>query len=185
MFVERLNCIFVHNRKCAGTSIGFALGVEPATPAWNLFNEGALDPNWTKRADLVQRAFKFSCVRNPFDRAVSGWRYLPALSGRSLGASLEDPPRDGHDYRHFTRTQSAILVDPSSAETVVDVLMRYETLQEDFDAVCDRIGAPRTQLPWRRRMERERDYRAYYDDRSRYLAEKLFEEDIARFGYTF
>ena len=140
-------------------------------------NDGVLDLGWSARGPVEQGYFVFACVRNPFDRAVSGWKYLKALRSRSLEEALEDPPCRGHAYRHFTRPQWMILAKGPEEPLVVDALIRFESLQEDFGRVCDAIGKPRVRLPHLNARCRERCWRHYYSDWARRLAERLFAED--------
>jgi hypothetical protein len=176
--------IFIHQRKVAGTALIESFGLSLSQDEWHLLNDGVLDPAWDRVRDEYPDFLIVSAVRNPFDRAISGWRYLPALRSLPLADALRNPPAEGHDFRHFTRTQSATLVD-RGGRLVPDVLLRYETLQQDYAALCQRIGRTAAVLPVVNASERRRDYRSYYDDESRALAEALFREDINRFGYQF
>jgi hypothetical protein len=184
MLLKRHHALYIHQRKTAGMSVGTALGLTPKKKAWHVGNDGVLDPDF---AELVApgRLFVFACVRNPFDRVVSSWRYCRTTRDRDLEDVLADPPREGHDFRHFTRSQSATLVDPVTGELVTDLLMRFETLQPDFDIACDRIGVKRRALPHVNATARGRDYREYYTPTARRLVEELFAEDLERFGYSF
>ena len=177
--------IFIHQRKVAGMSIMRTFGFQPENPDFHLFNDGVLSAEWRDRDARVRGYFVISAVRNPFDRLISGWKYLAATANRPLLDVLLDPPREGHDYRHLTRPQIAILRDPTTGQLIVDDLIRFESLQADFDRVCARIGAPRSILPHVNMSMRERDYRAYFDARTRRLAEIMFAEDLAVFNYQF
>jgi len=186
MIDHTYRCIFIHQRKVAGASIISSFGLTTADENWHLFNNGVLSPEWRKRSPEERDYFVFSAVRNPFDRAVSGWQYLKALQKRTLKAALEKPPRRGHDFRHFTRPQIAILKDRKTGKLVTDDLIRFETCQEDFDRICDRIGMPRRTLERHHFNEtRTRDYRRYYDDETRALVSTMFRDDLETFGYTF
>jgi hypothetical protein len=186
MIDHAYRCIFIHQRKAAGASIISSFGLTTADANWHLYNSGVLSPEWRKRTPAERRYFVFSVVRNPYDRVISGWQYLEALRDRSLKAALEKPPRRGHDYRHFTRPQIALLRNRRTGKLVTDDLIRFETCQEDFDRICDRIGKPRRALGWHHLNEaRDRDYRRYYDDETRALVSTMFREDIETFGYSF
>lgn len=176
--------IFIHQRKVAGTALIESFGLHPSQDEWHALNDGVLDPAWATGRLQHPDFLIVSAVRNPFDRAVSGWHYLPQLRSLSLVDALRNPPAEGHDYRHFTRTQSATIVD-RSGRLVVDVLLRFETLQQDYDALCHRIGRAPAILPVVNPTERRRGYGSYYDEESRALAEALFQEDLDRFGYEF
>ena len=181
MISHRYRCIFVHDRKAAGISIMSAFGLDHADREWHLYNEGVLAPEWFVRPDY----FIFTIVRNPFDRLISAWRYLPATRDRPLIDVLTNPPTRGRDYRHLTRPQVAILRDPRSGALVTDAVIRLEDLQAGFDQVCDRIGKPRCVLPHLNKTRRERDYRSYFDQRTRQMAELVFKDDLEALNYSF
>ena len=171
-------CIFLHQRKCAGTAIKEAFGLRTEDAAWHAYNDGVLDPAFAQRpADYLV----FSIVRNPWDRFVSGWKYCKSTRNRSLRQVLLDPPREGHDYRHLTRPQHEILVD-ADGRSVVDVLLRFETLQSDFDQLCERLGR-RTQPLAERNRGSHAPYRDYFDDETRRLLAERYARDIELFGY--
>src|SRR5262249_24812417 len=129
--------------------------------------------------------FVFSAVRNPFDRLVSSWKYLKPYRWQDLVDVLKNPPREGRDYRHMTRPQAAILKDPQTGQLVTHDLVRYERLQTNFDRICDRLGKPRVPLARENPSRRFGGYRIYYNREARRLAEALFAEDLALFGYEF
>jgi len=70
-----------------------------------------------------------------------------------------------------------------SGDMLVDFVGRYETLAEDFDAVCDRIGIE-CALPHINRS-RHGDFREYYTPETRALVEEVYKADIELFGYRF
>jgi len=179
---SRYRAIFIHQRKVAGISIKFAFGFESKKAEWDAYNDGVLSPGWAERDSSY---FVFSAVRNPFDRLISSWKFLDPYRGQSLLSVLRDPPSEGHPYRHLTRPQIAILKDPQTNKLVTDDLIRFESLQSDFDRICDRIGKPRVKLPHLNRSRRFGWYRPYFDREARRLAEELFAEDLAAFDYRF
>jgi len=155
-------------------------GLRPGNPDYHFMNDGVLSPHYARRpADY----FVFSVVRNPSDRFVSGWKYCASTRSRTLRDVLRDPPQEGHDYRHLTRPQVDILFD-AQGRCVTDFVMRYESLQRDFDTVCDRLAKPRACLP-RINVGEHLPYRSYFDDECRALFEQRFACDIAAFGYRY
>ncbi len=86
---------------------------------------------------------------------------------------------------HFTRPQIAILRDATSGTLVIDFLLRFEHLQDDFSVLCDRLGKPRQALPHVNASQRQWRYRQYFDRETRRLAEAMFAENLANFGYEF
>lgn len=171
-------CIFLHQRKCAGTAIKEAFGLRKDDADWHAYNDGVLDPAF---ADRPRDYLVFSVVRNPWDRFVSGWKYCKSTRHRTLRDALLDPPREGHDFRHLTRPQHAILYDPNG-HPAFDVLLRYESLQQDFDRLCERLGRP-TQRLNRTNLGSHAPYREYFDDDTRELLARRYARDIELFGY--
>jgi hypothetical protein len=66
----------------------------------------------------------------------------------------------------------------------VDYIMRFETLADEFGAVCMEIGISPPTLPRYNRSNREH-YSNYYDDELRELVRSRFAAEIERFGYVF
>ena len=68
-----------------------------------------------------------------------------------------------------------------------DYVMRFETLRQDFDAVCRRLRLPRTPLPRTKSAVRPRgdDYRTYYTAYSRTYIARRCQRMIETFGYRF
>jgi hypothetical protein len=180
MIDRQHKCIFVHQRKCAGTSVIATFGLQPDDPDYHYMNDGALSAEYAQRPS---DHFIFSVIRNPWDRFVSGWKYCASTRTRSLRDVLLDPPQTGHDYRHVTRPQVDILVD-NEGRSVADVVLRFETLQRDFDDVCDRLAMSRTPLP-RLNLGNRRDYHDYFDDETRALFMRRFDRDISALGYSY
>jgi len=178
MLCHTSQCIFIHQRKCAGTSIIHAFDLNPGNPDWHFMNDGVLSPEYTSAPTGY---FRFSVVRNPWDRFISGWKYCATTRQRSLHDVLTNLPREGHDYRHLTRPQHAILYD-ENGRLIVDHIIRFESLQQDFDQVCDIIGKPRRVLGHLNRGSRTH-YSDYFDDDSRRIFLRHFGRDFELFGY--
>jgi chondroitin 4-sulfotransferase 11 len=190
-------CIFVHQRKCAGTSICCAFDVPWARdcPTWHFMDEGVNSPD----AGLYPDYYRFSVVRNPYDRFVSGWKFCDHELGREstleevLGALSEysSPGSLGRDesawlyYSHLVRPQHELLFRPDGS-LGVDYVMRFEALQEDFDHVCDAVGKPRRMLSHVNPSRRE-PYRHYFDadPGAREVVARHFARDLDLFDYRY
>jgi hypothetical protein len=88
MYSQKHNCIFVHQRKSAGTSIKTLF-----PDATGEFNDGVLDKQWYLDP-RVPKSFKFTVVRNPWDRFISGWKYCISTRYRELEDVLLNLPRE-------------------------------------------------------------------------------------------
>jgi len=110
--LHRHRCIFIHQRKTAGCSIITSFGITQDQPDWHLFNNGTLG-NEVEAPPQDRAGLRvFTVIRNPWDRFVSGWKYLAATRDRPLMDVLKDLPAEhtGHDYRQPDPPQLDILM---------------------------------------------------------------------------
>jgi len=82
--------IFVHQRKSAGTSVK-ALFPPVEGPDRGRFNSGLLDPTWDDPE--FDGWYRFTVVRNPWDRFVSAWNYCRSTRGRPILDVIENLPQ--------------------------------------------------------------------------------------------
>jgi len=131
--------------------------------------------------------FKFTFVRNPFDRFVSYCAFMT----RQQGAFDRDPQGTMRhilfelrpmDHVHF-QPQYTLLTNEAGA-LEMDFIGRVERMQDDYDAICARIGIPSRPLD-RVNSSRRGDYRQYYDRALREGVAALYRGDLECFGYTF
>ena len=67
---------------------------------------------------------------------------------------------------------------------MVSQLLRAESLQSDFDRLCDVLSLPRVSLETRNASE-HRDYREYYDPELVQAVADRYRIDVDLFGYRF
>jgi hypothetical protein len=71
----------------------------------------------------------------------------------------------------------------------MDFVCRFESIEEDFAVVSDRIGLPSSELPRvlvkNRNPTSRRKYYEDFDDTTRDLITEIYREDIETFGYEF
>jgi len=133
---------------------------------------------------------KFSSVRNPWDRAVSMWRhpYFGDISFEDFCKRLRD---DDFEPATLWHTQEIFYhLTDGSGHLVVDFVIRFERLQEDFDVVCDHLGIARRRLPLKAKAPREGvkkfgDYRYYYNNSTLDAIANKYKNDIDKFCYSF
>lgn len=142
-------------------------------------------------SDQLKRSFKFSTVRNPYDRAVSTFRHHRYRSGGDMGAkgfeefwsTWPNEPTTSHATVCFLRNQIDFLRQKDGS-VIMDEILRFENLQEDFEKIRNRfphIG----ELPKVGFTDHGKVYQEYYTPSSRKLIEDMFAADIEYFEYTF
>ena len=196
MISHEHKCIFVHIPRCGGTSIEV-----------NLHGRDWFKDDRTTKHLIASTAkeiyepywddyFKFSFVRNPWDRMVSMSKFTYFYGVRIKASKirfgqyfnknypLEIDPRSKSHLGNFTSIENAIYLNILNAD--IDFVGRYENLQDDFNIVCDRIGIPREQLAHVQKARKPRKhYTEYYDDRTREIVAEKYAKDIEYFGYKF
>lgn len=136
-------------------------------------------------AGLFASCFKFAFVRDPWDRIASAYAALlrdPNHRRHRRAARLGFGAYVEREAPRVLKNQVDLLVD-STGRLGVDFVGRFETLAQDFAAVCERLGA-RAELPHLNGGDR-RDYRSFYDGASRDAVRRHWSRDIDAFGYEF
>jgi len=130
--------------------------------------------------DRFRSLYKFTCVRNPWDRMVS-YYFTPTKRvgewDRKEFRKVISKALSVVDYLRFGEAEEKPFGN-------VDYVMRFENLADDFRSVCATLGIPTVDLPQYNRSSREH-YSKYYDDNFREFVRKRFAPEIERFGYTF
>lgn len=189
---DKHRCMFVHIPKAAGISVSRKLfgclggGHTPLVDYAHVFS-----------ADEFKDYFKFTFVRNPWDRLLSAYMFL-----RSGGLNGEDtqwaarhlaPYADFNDFvmgwvnenniwtkLHFYPQSYFLTLDGRLA---VDFIGRFEHIDDDFAYIAARLGI-------NSRLEHlnssgERNYRDYYSQESADVVARVYREDIALLAYRF
>ena len=124
--------------------------------------------------------YKFTCLRNPWDRMVS-YYFTPtqntAAWDRKKFRKVIVKALPVADYLWLKERDN----DPFEN---VNYVMRFENLADDFRSVCQALDILPTTLPQYNRSNREH-YSRYYDDELRELVRARFAGEIEQFGYTF
>lgn len=196
--------IFVHIYKNAGTSISTALLPFLTTKLQRFANlqlkkvgisyiDQPCPTHATASAimsvigeEKFKSYFSFCIVRNPWDWQVSLYKYM-----------LQNPNHPQHElakgfwdfdeYLDWRCTQEVRFqkdfVYSQGGELLVDFVGRFETLNEDFQEVCKRIGIS-AQLP-KVNVSNNVPYQKFYTQKTQDMVRSVFEPDISLFNYSF
>ncbi|HNQ03393.1 MAG TPA: sulfotransferase family 2 domain-containing protein [Thiobacillaceae bacterium] len=185
-------CIFVHIPKAAGVSVSKKLfgclggGHAPIDDFAHVFSPAEF-------ADY----FKFTFVRNPWDRLLSAYMFL---SNGGFNGDDEEWARDNlASYGNFTDfvrgwvntkniwtkqhfyPQSYFL--KTEGRLAVDFVGRFENINEDFARIARHLGVD-AHLEHLNSSGRK-DYHDYYDEECREIVGRVYREDIELFDYRF
>ena len=203
---------FLPSKKVTGPD-GKLLVPRKHTTLPQLVESGILDGAFTDPAER-KRLVIASTIRNPFDANVSSWhrwyrkldpghkkfneRFVERAGGQADRPS-EDISRARSDFERWLteRYQPRLLQRLRGRYRPIyafrwtegsDVVLHFERLQEDFDALLERLGVPeRHEIP-QVNVTRKRDRRPYqewYTPRARAIVERVFAADLEEHGYSF
>lgn len=139
--------------------------------------------------------FKFSFVRNPWDRYVSAFHHIKRERAHFLAGGAEtfegfldrafDPHRPfNYHFDMFSAVQRDYLID-LQGNICVDFIGRFENLEADYLEIFRRIGAKPPSLGHKRQETKRKDFREYYTDHTAELVARRHAADLKEFGYTF
>jgi hypothetical protein len=192
--------LFVHIPKTAGNSIQSVLREYSEDQLVALRKEqdgierfGLHNPKYKLKKHSVLREYhdalgheqfrdlyKFTCVRNPWDRMVSYYftpTQNPETWNRKKFREIISKAVSVADYLRLEEGEE----DPFAN---VDHIINFENLADDFAAVCAAIDISPPTLPQYNRSTRKH-YSKYYDNELRELVRSRFAAEIERFNYTF
>jgi hypothetical protein len=178
--------IFIHINKTGGSSIEKALNLpfEHLT-ALEKINDVGLE-KW-------QNKFSFAFVRNPFDKVYSHYRYRvktnqthlknkPLTFSDWVKKSYGDKDPFYFDQPKMFMPQVNWLCD-EKGQLLVDQVYRFETLNEDFDQLCQKFSLTK-ELP-HLKASKKVNYQSFYDEESQQIIEQHFAQDLKLFNYRF
>lgn len=191
-------CIFIHIPKSAGISINKSLfgnlGGGHASIDWYIRKYGA---------STVKQYFKFTFVRNPWDRLYSAFYFL-----QQGGINEEDKafynnhlkhistfelfvmewltPEKLQAYWHFMPQYQFITAKQNREKILVDFVGRYERLEDDFAYLAKKLNLQnKNLLKVNSSQGKKNNYREAYTNEMVEKVSILYAEDIKFFNYHF
>ena len=140
--------------------------------------------------DVFSSYFKFTIVRNPWDKAVSQFSYMDSRDdlrhfiGMKKGDSFKRYVDLIMGKRHVQWEPQVSFLRDQNGEPLVDYVGRFETFPQSVSEVLKTIGIGVHTIP-HDNAARRGPYQEYYDDESREMIAALYSADIEAFGYTF
>jgi len=142
--------------------------------------------------------FKFTFIRNPWDRLVSAYEFLRiGVSPDEYDWAMSEKLQSLGDFRSFvywvrdTNAGEGMHLLPQhhyvrtrDGEMGMDFIGHFETLDRDFTEVADRLGIAAA-LPHLNAAPSRRSYRQYFDSETADIVGEVYRRDIELFGYDF
>ena len=142
--------------------------------------------------------FKFTFVRNPWDRLVSAYEFLRVGVGKDeYDKPLSDKVQSLGDFRSFvdwisnTNASEGMHFWPQSnyvrtdkSEMGMDFVGHFETIDQDVAHVAGRLGVTAA-LPHLNSSPSRRPYEEYFDAKTAELIGTVYQRDVDLFGYDF
>jgi chondroitin 4-sulfotransferase 11 len=207
---DKYKCIFIHIPKCAGTSIEKELDIygDWQNPDFNMLFGTIHQYNYefelqhlTTRQMLLYNYininkfmdyYKFSFVRNPWDKAISAYLYMGGTEGvythSNFKMFLIETRKQIANFKKdavwcHMAPQNWFLFD-DTGNKLVDYVGRFENLREGAHHVFLKLGVPSHQLLHEKKAVRK-PYQYYYRKSTRELIAEIYKDDIDLFGYKY
>ena len=186
--------IFIHVPKCAGRSVRKAVGLP---------RDGHDRALWYKFHDpeKFRRYFKFTVVRNPWDRLVSAYFYLRQDRGHEttkkwvkknlrgyekfndfvLSLKKDKVRRDILSWTHFLPQHKWI--SDSEGNILVDFVAKIENLEIDFHKIkeCTKINDNLERI----NKSEKKGYKNYYSEETAKIVQRVYKKDVKYLGYSY
>jgi hypothetical protein len=190
MFSFNHKFIFIHIPKTAGTSITnwlFKLTKDPSIGIFQHVNILTLE-NYLAPI-FFNSYFKFTFVRNPWDRCVSFYHFCQ--QNESFGISQPDTQElirnltfpEYLQYHHPANQLCRII--GKDEKVKVDFIGKVEQINRDVQYIAQRLKFDNCpSLPFYN-TSKHNHYSTYYDSKSKDLVYKYYKEEIKLFGYEY
>ena len=192
--------IFIHIPKCAGQSVEetflndigldwykhrhlFGCFKKPSTWSNNFPDRLAhltayeyFDLDFIDKETFCQ-FYKFSIVRDPFDRVVSAWKDLT----KSIDFNKKDInffilnilPKHVSEKNYFFKSQKAYLFDPKTDKILVDSIIKIDELESNWEKVKIATGI-KLDLTYR---NKSKDIKIDVSENCKDIVKELYKED--------
>lgn len=182
---KKTDFIFVHIPKTAGTSIVDFLGLYSKKHLTLIQIKELVGLDW-------YRSFKFSFVRNPYDRAVSQYfqqqRVAKRIGIKNYKVSFEEWVINCFERKNkkYMKWDLGFLTQYDwlknhKGEIELDYIFKFESLENDTKLLSKIIGT-KAVLNHKNKIERK-NYKNYYTPKSKQIIEKYFKNDFVNFNY--
>lgn len=188
--------IFIHVPKTAGTSVAEFFGTKA--------RHVPLSRYYARDRDRADKSFKVAIVRDPLDRLHSAFNYLHSAIGLNdsfdvrwasihlkrfsnfsdFVEALGDPHQNKPllNYIHF-RPQISWILNRPGGDINIDMLCRFEKLDEDIASLSAKLGVE-IKLKHTRKPQRPKEKITSISEDCQEIVKDLYQKDYKMLGYV-
>jgi hypothetical protein len=140
--------------------------------------------------DIFENFYKFSVIRNPFDTIVSHYYWKNSSKNinskpTSFNKILEE--LENNVYPNYGLLNLNKLMDKNFEKIICNKIIKYESLNKDLSLVFNKLGIPFDgELKiYKKKTDNKKNYRDFFDNKSKKLIMEMFSKDIELFNYDF
>lgn len=190
VIINNPRSVFVHIPKTGGSSV----------QKWLLDNTDSYVAKSSKHHDLNSLEkkygkfnFSFTIVRNPWDWCVSWYFFRRDRALRRI-QNPKDKGKFSLEYNQYVLSEfekgfdyfieTTQLLQQCNKTTGVDYIIKLENINTDIKVIANKfdITCP---IPVINQSRRDRDYKLYYNTKTKDMVYKKFKDDINTFNYVF
>jgi hypothetical protein len=191
MISKQHRFIFVHVGRTGGSSFERIAGVEvTSNEKTKHFGNTDFDEKHEsfeyykiKYPDEFNAFFKFTIVRNPFDRLVSRWLWRTNVVKNIGEMDFKDfilQTNYGQYSKKFKLSEFSI----QESIKKFDYIGRYENIDLTYNYLCEKLNLSNVNIPHANKTNHER-YQEYYTEESIQIVREMYKDDLELFGYDF
>jgi hypothetical protein len=205
MISHTFKCIFVHIPKCGGTSIEKIIWPEPRLESdlWmgfkskyhNKYQTGGLQHLFANQIrqevgeQVFKTYFKFSIVRNPWEKTISQYFYMKNRPDLREWIGMEENS-SFETYLDLIRKKAHVQWEPQykfiydqNGDLLIDFIGRLENFDKDASSIINRIGI-KAEIP-HSNATKHKHYTEYYNQETIEIVNDMYSNDISLLNYKF
>ena len=184
MFINHKHkVIFIHIPKNAGTSIRNSFNI-------NGYDKKVVSKRYPHSTcseikkyigdNIWNEYYKFSFVRNPFDRLVSFYHFHKSDQYKHKVGRERAYTQSFKDWVIDTKDKNVIQTQSDYLDEQINFIGSFENLQEDFNSVCNQMDIPPYKLPHYNQSQHD-SWDTYYDDELTDFVLNRYQKDFINF----
>jgi hypothetical protein len=203
---DKLNCLFIHIPKTGGHSVEKTIWEKHEFTEenfWMGFVDRYRNPYQTgglqhltgmKLRQLLGRDrfddfYKFTVVRNPYDRAVSQYKYMGRR--KDLRKFIKMKPGDSFlEYLGKIQKRTHVQWEPQvsflydyTGKLLVDNVVRFENIQSELSSVLSHLNLNKKLLHENASKDKT-PFQSFYCDESKKIIEQIYHDDFEMLDYA-